>query len=190
MCPKIEQHALNASWQKCVLQISQARFIHKPLSQRSTWASICRSKPGQSSVFSSATSNQWNFKGLLKDWTKHMWLRRSACQLQGAIQRCQPESICSLQDGADTASSKGHSIYWEVWSQLWPEPGKADPLCLRYLLAGTCATFSAPGGRVSHGTMCCKPFTFILSPIAGSYISSTNVCFSQEKGLSKWCCNC
>lgn len=98
LCSKIKQHVLNASWQKCVLQISQARFIHVPLSQRSTWASICWSEPGQSSVFSSATSNQWKFKGLLKDWTKHMWLRRSACQLQGVIQRCQPESICSLHE--------------------------------------------------------------------------------------------
>lgn len=189
--PKIKQHALNASWQKRVLQISQARFIHVPLSQRSTWASICWSKPGQSSVFSSATSNQWKFKGLLKDWTKHMWLRRSACQRRGVIQHRQPESICSLRDGADTAASKGRSILWEMWSQLRPEPGKRDPLCPRYLLGRTCATavVSAPDGRVSPGRVRCKPFTLILPRTAGLYISCSNACFSQEKGLSKRCCS-
>lgn len=186
MCPKIKQHALNASWQKCVLQISQARFIHLPLSQRSTWASICWSKPGQSSVFSSATSNQWKFKGLLKDWAEHMWLRRSACQLQGAIQ---PASVnlCLAWQCRHSPEQRPLNLLGTVESAM-ATARETWSWCLRYLLGRACAMLSAPDGRVSHG-MVCKPFTSILSPIAGSDISCTYVCFSQEKGLSKWCCN-
>lgn len=138
--------------------------------QRSTWATLCWPKPEQSSVCNSSTSNQWNFKGLLKEWTKHMWPRWSTCQLKGVIQQLQARvNLFLAWQHRHSCKQRPFNLLRNVESAM-THSGKCDPLCFRYLLGRTCAmaVFNAPGGIVSQELMLLQALH--IHPATHSYI--------------------